>query len=240
MTDQKFEWFACYPTKILARLIGMSTNQAMIYLVTVMRIYEEDGPCFDSARALGQRAGMAPRVAAAALKSLLKTGILWEAKGGGLMESDALNELIARHERTDDRAEFASRSSKIPKTNQRRRTTQSTDNRSPHLFGGESRARGEATIPSASLADWTPPEEYFINAEAEFGLTPDEVRAEAEKFRNHYLAKGVSWPNPTPKFKNWLFQSSIYKIQDQLKASRNEGPDFYDVAMGRHNGHRQH
>lgn len=239
MTEPKFEWFACNPSKMLSRLIGLKSTQALIYMVVIMRIYEEDGPCTDSARALGQRVGLDARTVQTALNTLLKTGKLWKAERGGLMEDSALDELIERRSRAEDHAKIAQPSAKIPQSKQQNGSRHRTENnrQSLGLFGRETRAREEG---SANLADWTPSQEYFKYAESELNLTEAEVRAEAEKFRNHYLAKGVSWPNPGPKFKNWLFQASIYKIRDAEKAGKNAGPDFYDVAMGRANGQRHH
>jgi hypothetical protein len=57
-TDERLHWFKCVPSKLLGALAGMTPDQQLVYLVTLLRIYEVRGPCLDTPAVLARRIGI--------------------------------------------------------------------------------------------------------------------------------------------------------------------------------------
>ena len=66
----KLPWFKCFPTKLLGALAGMPAPEKLVYLIVLLRIYENGTCCPDSVDAIAVRTGLAKRVTANALHTL--------------------------------------------------------------------------------------------------------------------------------------------------------------------------
>ena len=245
MSSKRFDWFRCYPERMLKATATLKPNEALLYWTILFRIYAVDGPCPDDIAVLARRTGLSRKAVREALSVLLKTGKVFEADGG-LMDTLALDQLIERHEYgSDHSAQKAPDHSGKSKQNQRNGSTQTQEHKQKQdinlPFGQVDTRASVALAPpvGVKLDGWTPSAED-VSFGLEQKLTPDEIRVEAIKFQNHFLSKGVDgFINPSRRFRNWLVNASIFKSRSNLEAERRaaktSGPDFYDVASGRFN-----
>ncbi|MDE2105509.1 MAG: hypothetical protein KGL39_50245, partial [Patescibacteria group bacterium] len=97
MSDNRLDWFRCHQSKLLGALAAMPSDEQLIYVTVLLRIYEVNGPCPDDARALSLRTHMPMRRVTAALDGLTggtKPKLL--RVEGGLMNGFAQAELDER------------------------------------------------------------------------------------------------------------------------------------------------
>lgn len=101
----RLEWFACYPEKLLGALAGMTTNEKVVYLIVLLRIYESNGPCRDSIDALAIRAGVSKKQVQAALDVLFRDGRLVQIEGG--IHNPKAEQVIAESRALRERRQMA-------------------------------------------------------------------------------------------------------------------------------------
>lgn len=248
--NDRFDWFKCYPDRMLKASIALNPNETLIYWTVIFRIYSLDGPCPDTPAVLARRTGLGARMVQRAINSLLKTGKLYRVDGG-IMETVALEQLIERNNARSQNPMIdvnepldQSKKSKQKQQNGSQRQRQKEERETNLPFGQIGPRASIVPVTGIKLIEWTPSEK-----DASFGieqnLTAEEISREAEKFRNHYTANGVEgFVNPSARFRNWLVNASVFKARDAARAEaikdrdakragRHDGPDFYDVAMGR-------
>ena len=80
--DERLEWFPCKPGPLLGALAGMSSPEQHVYLIVLLRIYENGGACPDTISALSVRTRLNKRVVAEALESLFQSKRLYRGDGG--------------------------------------------------------------------------------------------------------------------------------------------------------------
>lgn len=79
---ERFDWFPCYPEKLLGALSAMQPHEGYVYWIVCLRIYEIGGPCGDSIDALSRRTGYRRKVVEDALTLLLRSGKLVRTEAG--------------------------------------------------------------------------------------------------------------------------------------------------------------
>jgi hypothetical protein len=85
-TEQKrLPWFPCEPAKLLGALAEMKPPEGYVYTVILLRIYERGGPIPDTLDALATRTKFNRRIVADAIDKLFKSGRLYRAECGGIM-----------------------------------------------------------------------------------------------------------------------------------------------------------
>lgn len=85
----RLPWFHCYPSKLLGALSGMTSDQQLVYVTVLLRIYEVRGPCPDLLAALARRVGFNKRRVSDALDYLYRCGKLTS-------EPDGIHNPVAR------------------------------------------------------------------------------------------------------------------------------------------------
>jgi hypothetical protein len=85
----RLPWFHCYPSKLLGALSGMTSDQQLVYVTVLLRIYEVRGPCPDLLAALARRVGFNKRRVSDALDYLYRAGKLTS-------EPDGIHNAVAR------------------------------------------------------------------------------------------------------------------------------------------------
>lgn len=80
--DERLEWFPCKPGPLLGALAGMSAPEQHVYLIVLLRIYENGGACPDTLSALSLRTRLNKRVVSEALDSLFRAERLYRGEGG--------------------------------------------------------------------------------------------------------------------------------------------------------------
>lgn len=102
--DGRLPYFHCYPAKLLGAIAGMPPDQALVYMVVLLRIYEVRGPCPDGIEVLARRVGISKRRVADALEPLFRAEKLMRVAAGimnpfaerVLAEGEALHQKLAR------------------------------------------------------------------------------------------------------------------------------------------------
>lgn len=92
MSEDRLPWFKCVPSKLLGALAAMSAEEQLVYLTTLLRIYEVNGPIGDDAAMLARRTGLTQRKVSAAIARLCDTGKLM-VEAGRLMNPVAKQEI---------------------------------------------------------------------------------------------------------------------------------------------------
>lgn len=97
MTSQtkadRLPWFHCYPSALLGALSAMTADEQLVYMTTLLRIYETRGPIRDDDQALARRTGLSIRKVAAAKARLVVTGKLIEIADGAYTNPVAQSEI---------------------------------------------------------------------------------------------------------------------------------------------------
>src|ERR1041384_1926416 len=89
MSDaDKLPWFPCEPGPLLGTLAGMPPDDQIVYIIVLLRIYEDGGPCLDTLDALARRTGLNKRRVSESLNNLFKANRLHR-DGDGLMNPKA-------------------------------------------------------------------------------------------------------------------------------------------------------
>jgi hypothetical protein len=100
MTEDRLPWFHCYPSKLLGALSSMNSDQQLVYVTVLLRIYEVRGPCPDLISALARRVGFNKRRVSDALDYLYRAGKL-TSEPDGLHNPVARQLLVAGKEKRD-------------------------------------------------------------------------------------------------------------------------------------------
>lgn len=121
MTDDRLDWFPCYPDKLLGALASMKAPEGYVYVVVLLRIYESGGICRDSLDAITRRTGLNKRVVSESLDALFRAGRLTR-DGDGItnpIAAKVIEEAKAiRENRKRAGAEGGSRTARKTKSNQ--------------------------------------------------------------------------------------------------------------------------
>jgi len=80
--DERLDWFPCKPGPLLGALAGMSAPEQQVYLIVLLRIYENGGACPDTLSALSLRTRLNKRVLSEVLDSLFRAERLYRGEGG--------------------------------------------------------------------------------------------------------------------------------------------------------------
>lgn len=80
--EDRLDWFPCEPERLLGALAGMRAPKQLVYLVTLLRIYECGGACADTIEALSLRTRLNKRIVTDALSELFKEHRLYSGEGG--------------------------------------------------------------------------------------------------------------------------------------------------------------
>src|SRR5579863_416785 len=108
--SERFPWFPCEPSKLLTAMAGLSSDQQLVYVVCLLRIYEVSGPISDDSQTLSNRTHLPKRRVEAALEVLFSTANkLYRTEDGKLMNKVAESTLKTMGERR----EYAVRTGKI-------------------------------------------------------------------------------------------------------------------------------
>ena len=86
-------WFPCYPKNLLSTLQGMPTHEGYLYLIVMLRIYEDWGVCKDPPEALMRRSGLSRQKFDQAMASLVKAGRVVQTEHG--LTNPKCTEIIA-------------------------------------------------------------------------------------------------------------------------------------------------
>jgi uncharacterized protein YdaU (DUF1376 family) len=219
MKTERLPWFPCYPSKLLSALTGMPGDVKLVYLLVLLRIYEDGGSVAEDRRTLALRAAISSSRCQKALDELITTGRL-------IMQDDKLiNPVAEEHiraqnkihrERVEQARTAAGRRWKKDEQNQ---TNIGADSMREHSILDldkdlEKKVRKSAlgSAPKGSRIDvnWKPSVEEAAYGKSR-GLTEREVQREAEKFVNYWRStsgqKGVKsdW---LATWRNWCISSA--------------------------------
>lgn len=141
----RLPWFRCNPTKLLGALGGMGADEALVYTVALLRIYEAGGPVAESPRTLARRTGITERRASLALDDLLAAGKL-ERLADGRLDSRTTHDEIAWQVASSERQSKAGKSSaetkKAREISLRNKNAQGGDEEKPK----ENQGSGSTTV----------------------------------------------------------------------------------------------
>ena len=96
MSDDRLEWFPCYPSKLLGALAAMKPDEGYVYWIVCLRIYETGKPCPDTLDALARRTGLNRRRVSDALDRLFRSGKLVR-EGDAIMNPFAAEVIAHSH-----------------------------------------------------------------------------------------------------------------------------------------------
>jgi hypothetical protein len=206
-------WFRCFPAKLLTLLAAMGADEKLVFLMTLLRLYEMGGPINDDDRALSHRCGISPRRVSEARTRLFATGVLvWV--GDGYTNPDAQQEIEIRSELVKEKSDlqsFRRRGGKKTLTNQSTTTTSGqplVTTGQPQVtdldrdIDKDSKREPRQTTRTHAVKmclpdDWKP-SEVDIAFAREQGLTDSEIKRDEIKFRNYFgtehRVKRASWP----------------------------------------------
>jgi len=68
--DDRYRWFPCDSSRLLGALSGMTPEEGYTYVVTLLRIYDVEGPCPDTPEQLARRTGLPVKKVRRALEHL--------------------------------------------------------------------------------------------------------------------------------------------------------------------------
>lgn len=103
MSD-RLPWFRCFPSALLGAMAGLSADEGLVYLTTLLRIYEVGGPVRETGRTLSRRTGLTERRADAALAELVRLGKV-ERHADGYVDSHSTHaEIEWQLDRRDDQS----------------------------------------------------------------------------------------------------------------------------------------
>lgn len=104
---KKEKWFKCFPGKWLNAVGQMTSDEMLVYFIVCLRIYDSDGPCTDTLKALAVRTRLNRRRVSNALDSLFQAGKLGR-EGAGIMNGFAAEIVAERTQRACVAAKAAS------------------------------------------------------------------------------------------------------------------------------------
>lgn len=130
MTEDRLPWFPCYQSKLLGALAGMPPDSGYVYMIVILRCYEVEGVCPDTAEVLARRTGMTKARVAKAIEWLLEHGKLIRCDGGleNTFATEVLNERNQKHNRLSSAGKLgAEKKHQKDKQNQRKTRGQAKD-----------------------------------------------------------------------------------------------------------------
>lgn len=214
-TDERLPWFPCDPSKLLGALSAMNSDQKLVYVIVLLRIYETAGPCVDPLEAIVQRTGLNRRRVSEALNFLFKTGKL-ERQGDGMMNKMAERVLADRMAIRQDRKIAGARGGKA--TRKKTIENQSEDglfaSAKPEANGSdlqlqlqsegkEEVVRAKPRGPHKLPLDWEPGQSGWHYA-AINGFEGQEAKDLFAGFRGHYKARGSKWEIWSLVWEKWV------------------------------------
>lgn len=113
-----FPWFRCRPAPLLAEIAGMEADEAHVYLVLLLQIFETGGPVIETSRSLSRRTGLRENKVVAAVEALFTAGKLERLADGRLDSASTHDEIAWQNERQHEQSKAGKASAK--KRTQRR------------------------------------------------------------------------------------------------------------------------
>jgi uncharacterized protein YdaU (DUF1376 family) len=111
--NDRLPWFHCYPAKLLGALGALESDEQLVYVTTLLRIYETGGPITDDDRVLARRTALSREQVAAAMARLFELGKLVKTDdAGGYINPVALEEIEASKRKIETQSEHQSKRAK--------------------------------------------------------------------------------------------------------------------------------
>jgi hypothetical protein len=104
--DERLSWFPCDPKALLGAMSGMPSPKQLVYVIVLLRIYENGGACPDTVPTLAMRTRYNRRVVSDALNELFQEGRLHQGDGG--IRNRKADEVIADSMALRERRQIAS------------------------------------------------------------------------------------------------------------------------------------
>jgi uncharacterized protein YdaU (DUF1376 family) len=247
VASKSIPYFTFYPEKFMGGVRGMSAQEVGVYTMLLCRMYEEDGPVEYSALRLSTYCGMREKTFVAVAEKLIALGKITLCDGRIFNDRAAIE--------ISDRADKLKNNSKAGKASAEKRQgnqgNASTPVQQAFNHKDKDKDKDKKEEAKASLAkraqrlsgDWFLPKEWGDWSTLE-GMTEDQVRAQAETFKDYWIAKAgrdaakadwqATWRNWCRKFIadqkkgftngkrqpgiNAAFGATINAIADQLSA----------------------
>lgn len=211
--------FPCEPKRLLATLAQMQPSEGYVYVIMLLRIYEDGGACKDDIEAIANRCRYNKRVTADALDRLFKAGRLVRGPDG--IHNPKADEVIESGRRLSEKRQEAGRKGaeaahRKTVSNQhvdvgKAKDLPVADGNAPYLFLSSSespekekkerepRSRPRSTLPP----DWKLPPEYRTYA-MDHGFGHGQVERIATKFFNYHRAKGSKMADWLAAWRTWI------------------------------------
>lgn len=216
---EKLPWFPCEQGPLLEALSGLKTDQKLVYLVVLLRIYDVGGPLDDSLDSIAMRCGVNKRRVTEALDALFKAGKLHRSDGGGIMNQKAhevLEEMKrrrgsakssgaeggrARWEKTKGIQQNGSSNPIVslqPADSHIHEHIHKQEESLPLIGGGGARAKAPASEPGRKRAPKPPattiapdwtPSPELLAYASDRGFDQRQIATMVEAFRNHHLSR---------------------------------------------------
>lgn len=241
-------WFKCFPTKLLHALAGMEPDEGYVYVVILMRIYEDGGPIRDDARTLARRTGYTERRVANALAGLIRSGRI--SAENNLIDSDTTHETLRERERTSESASSAGKTSAAKRAEKRQQNQAS--NSTTAAFPSErnstiieveaevdrdtSSLRSDVDAPKPErpksqkrarirgmLAEDQQPTDRQTEMGYECGMSNTELAAQWRKFIDYHRAKGNLIADATAAWRTWC--GNFQSFRQPVRLVVNSDPD---------------
>jgi uncharacterized protein YdaU (DUF1376 family) len=111
--NDRLPWFRCYPARLLGALAALEPDEQLVYVTTLLRIYETGGPITDDDRVLARRTGLERARVAAAMARLFELGKLVQTEVvGAYINPVALEEIEASKSKIETQSEHQSKRAK--------------------------------------------------------------------------------------------------------------------------------
>jgi len=199
--EERLPWFKCIPSLLLGALVEMEAEEQLVYVTTLLRIYEVNGPIPDEPKRLALRTHLSLEKVEAALKELIEAGKLVRTADGRLMNPVAEAEIATARELSETRRRSSRKrwddgaSSELPLGDAS--ALQMDTHRQEQGHQQEERGEGARGAPAPAPArkratriaeDWKPSERNIADAK-KLGLFDTEIERQARRFRDFWLAK---------------------------------------------------
>lgn len=212
MSDSPF--FQFYPSDWLAGTRGLTAAETGVYITLVAMMYENEGPVPDDAKRLARLCGSTPAAFKKAIDGLVSTGKITVDERGFFNRRVEI-EIEKRSEKRASASASANARWKKTQQNQykddanasetqcERNANQKPDTREEKEEANASSKKRGSRLP----ADWHLPKAWGEWAVSSGGMAEDEVRREADRFRDYWLGvpgqRGVKldW---LATWRNWI------------------------------------
>lgn len=214
---QRIPYFNFYPTDFIKGVRGLTPQEVGIYTMILCRIYEENGPIERHLGRMAAYCGCTEKVIAKVIDRLVYLGRL-NLIDGKISDDRADVEILKRENALKSQSRAGEISAQKRKQNQGKAATgvqrtgnhtdTDTEERKEEPIGSskkQPRRRPEHELPP----DWVPSERNITDAESR-QFSAMEIQDEADRFRNHHLAKGSRFRDWDAAWRTWLGNARKY------------------------------